>query len=291
MASWIDELLASGPVVADGAWGTQLQSLVELPSGRCPDELNLTHPRQVEQVPRAYVAAGSRVILTNTFRANRIALADYGLAEQAVAINQAGAAISRRAADDAAKVCGSIGPSGKLLFAEEVTADELYAAFAEQAAALAAAGVDALVIETMADLDEACVAVTAARTTGLPVVASMVFDSGRDQDRTMTGRTPEEAAAALAAAGADVIGANCGQGIASYVAICRRLRHAADRPIWIKANAGLPQVEGDRVSYRDTPQQFAAHAPALVAAGASFLGGCCGTNPDHIRALREQLGR
>lgn len=286
----IAELLKSGPIVTDGAWGTQLQSL-GLPSGSCPDEWNVSHPEWVEQVPRCYVEAGSQVVLTNTFRANRVALADYGLADQVVRINQAGGAISRRAAGTQARVFGSIGPSGKLLFADQVTEEELRGAFAEQAQALAASGVDALVIETMADLDEAKLALAAAQSTGLPVVACMVFDSGKDMDRTMTGLPPEQVAKELTAAGADVVGANCGQGIATYVSICQRLRAATDRPIWIKANAGMPQIVGDQVVYETSAEQFAEHGPALVAAGASFVGGCCGTGPDYIRSLKQQIGR
>lgn len=290
MPGLIDKMLTNGPVITDGAWGTQLQSL-GLASGECPDGWNLTHPERVEQVPRAYVEAGSQVVLTNTFRANRIALADYGLAEQVAAINKAGVEISHRAAGDRARVFASIGPSGKMLFAGQVSESELQAAFAEQANALAEAGADALVIETMADVDEATIAVSAARATGLPVVACTVYDSGKDKDRIMTGRTPEEVARALTDAGADVIGANCGQGIASYVAICRRLRAATDRPIWIKANAGVPQVVGDQVVYGVSAEEFASHVPGLVAAGASFIGGCCGTSPDYIRAIRLRIGR
>lgn len=290
MSSLIAELLRSGPVIIDGAWGTQLQTL-GLPSGACPDEWNLSAPELVEQVPRSYVEAGSQIVLTNTFRANRVALDDYGMADRAVAINQAAGAISRRAAGSRARVFGSIGPSGKMLFAGDVTAEELHGAFAEQAQALAAAGVDALVIETMADLDEAKVALIAARSTKLPIVACMVFDSGKDMDRTMTGLTPEQIAQELTAAGADVVGANCGQGIASYVTICRRLRAATDRPIWIKANAGVPRIVGNEVIYETGSHEFASYGPELVAAGASFLGGCCGTGPDYIRALKQRIGR
>jgi methionine synthase I (cobalamin-dependent) len=290
MSTLIAELLKSGPVVSDGAWGTQLQSL-GLPSGTCPDQWNLSQPERVEQVPRSYVEAGSQIVLTNTFRANRVALTDYGLADQVKPINQAGGAISRRAAGTRARVFGSIGPSGKLLFAGQVTEDELRTAFAEQAEALAASGVDALVIETMADVEEAKLALAAARSTGLPVVVSMVFDSGKEKDRIMTGLTPEQVAGELTAAGADVVGANCGQGIAGYVNVCRRLRAATDRPIWIKANAGMPKISGDQVVYETSADEFAEYAPALVAAGASFLGGCCGTDPAYIRALRRKIGR
>jgi len=132
-------------------------------------------------------------------------------------------------------------------------------------------------------------AVQAERATGLPVVACMVFDAGKNKDRTLMGATPEQVAAELTAAGADVIGANCGQGIAGYIPICRRLRAATDRPLWIKPNAGLPEVVDGRTVYRTTPEEFAAHIPALLEAGASFIGGCCGTTPDFIRVIVGKL--
>jgi 5-methyltetrahydrofolate--homocysteine methyltransferase len=235
------------------------------------------------------VTAGSDVILTNTFGANRIRLAENGLAECAAEINQRGVEISRVAAGKQAAVFASIGPSGKLLLSGEISADDLQAAFEEQARALAKAGATGLVIETMSDLEEAKLAVAAARTTGLPVVACMVFDSGAKKDRTMMGTTPEQVAEALAASGADVIGANCGQGIAGFAAICQRLHAATDRPIWIKANAGLPRLVNGRAVYSTTPEDFAGHVPELINCGASFIGGCCGTNPDFISAIRRCL--
>lgn len=285
----VQSLLASGPVLTDGAWGTQLQQRGLAP-GECPDAWNLTHPERVEEVARAYAEAGSRVILTNTFGANRLRLAESGLAGSIVEINRRGVEISRRGAVGGARVFASIGPSGKMLMAGDVTVEELQAAFAEQARALADGGADALVVETMSDLDEAVIAVTAARATGLPVVACMVFDSGRDRDRTMTGLTPEQAVEGLSKAGADVVGANCGQGIAGFVSLCRRMRAATDRPLWMKANAGLPELVEGRAVYRTTPAEFARHVPALREAGAGFIGGCCGTSPEFIRAVRETLG-
>jgi methionine synthase I (cobalamin-dependent) len=186
-------------------------------------------------------------------------------------------------------VFASIGPSGKMLFAGEISPEDLQAAFAEQARTLADSGADGIVIETMAELAEAKLAVSAARETGLPVVACMVYDSGQQLDRTMMGVTPEQAAQELTQAGADVIGANCGQGIAGYVEICRRLRAATDRPLWIKANAGTPRVVDGEVIYEATPDEFASHGPALVEAGAQFIGGCCGTGPEFIQALKRKI--
>ncbi len=288
MHALIEQLLNDGPMVTDGAWGTQLQSR-GLSDGDCPDAWNLSHPDRVEEVPRAYVAAGSQIILTNTFRANRPALAGYDLADKTKEINLAGAEISRRAAGEGAFVFGSMGPSGKMLCVGDISEDELCTAFDEQARALAAGGVDGLVIETMSDLGEAKLALTAAKSTGLPVVACMVFDSGREMDRTMMGVTPEEAAEQLTATGADVIGANCGQGIGGYATLCRRLHEATDRPIWVKPNAGTPEMIDDQVIYRASPREFAESAPALLQAGASFVGGCCGTAPDFIQALKAEI--
>jgi methionine synthase I (cobalamin-dependent) len=285
----IERLLAGGPVVTDGAWGTQLQ-VRGLPVGACADEWNLSHPDLVAQVARAYVAAGSRVLLTNTFQANRLALKRRGLADRVDEINRAGVDISRRAAGGAALVFASIGPSGKLLLTGEVREGELHEAFAEQTRALAAAGADGLVIETMCDLNEARIALAAARATGLPVVVCLVLDSGKEKDRTRMGTTPEQAAEILTADGADVIGANCGQGIAAFVPVCKGLRAASDRPIWIKANAGLPLIEDEKLVYRTTAEEFASYGPVLREAGASFIGGCCGTTPEFIRALVAALG-
>lgn len=289
MHPFIQSILAQGPLLTDGAWGTQLQAR-GLTTGEFPDGWNLTHADKVGEVARAYVEAGSQIILTNTFGANRVRLAESDeLARQVVEINRKGVGISKQAAEGRAYVFASIGPSGKMLMSGEVDADALKAAFEEQAHAQAEAGADALVVETMSDLAEAKAAVVAAKTTGLPVVACMVFDSGKNKDRTMMGTTPEQAAQTLTQAGADVIGANCGQGIEGFVPICQRLHEATDRPIWIKANAGLPQLEGGHPVYKTLPESFALVAPDLIKAGASFIGGCCGTNPDFIRALKARL--
>ncbi len=284
----IQQLTSRSPTITDGAWGTELQAR-GLALGEFPDLWNLTHPERVGEVAAAYVAAGSQVILTNTFGANRLRLGEQAAADRVAEINARGVQISLKAAAGRARVFASIGPTGKLLINGDVTEDELRAAFAEQARALAAARPDALVVETMSDLEEAKLAVAAASETGLPVVGCMVFDSGKDKDRTMMGNTPEQAARALTEAGAHVIGANCGQGIAGFIGICRRLRAATDRPIWMKPNAGLPTMVEGHAKYTTTPAEFASHVPALIQAGASFIGGCCGTRPDFIVAIRQAL--
>ncbi len=284
----LTELLAAGPVLTDGAWGTQLQAR-GLGIGEFPDAWNRFQPDQVASVAGSYVEAGSRVILTNTFGSNRIRLAEAGLASEVRELNAAGARISREAARGRARVFASIGPCGKMLVTEEVTESELASAFLEQAQALAEGGAEAFVVETMSDLQEAVVAVKAIKPLGLPIVACLVFDSGRLKDRTMMGQTPEQGAQALTEAGADVVGANCGQGIAGFVPIARRLRAATALPIWIKANAGLPELVDGRTVYRTSPAEFAAALPDLIEAGASFVGGCCGTAPEFIRASAQVM--
>lgn len=288
MKPLIQQLTAKRPILTDGAWGTELQKLGLAP-GEIADGWNLSHPERVAEVARSYVEAGSAIILTNTFRANRVALAGHELGAKVKELNRAGVEISRRAAGKQAHVFASIGPSGKLLLAEEIGEHELQDAFAEQANALAEGQPDALVIETMSDLAEAGIALDAARATGLPVVVCMVFDSGKNQDRTLTGVTPERAAKELTERGADVIGANCGKGIDAFIDVCRRLRAGSDRPIWMKPNAGMPRLSGDSVVYDTTPEAFAGHVPLLLEAGAAFIGGCCGTNSQFIRAMAQQL--
>jgi methionine synthase I (cobalamin-dependent) len=273
--------------LTDGAWGTEFQRLGAA-LGACTDEWNIIKPELVRQIAASYVQAGSRVILTNTFRANSISLTQYGLQESFQAINRAAVKLSRQAAGNSAMVFASIGPSGKMLLTKEVTAEQLKNAFSQQALALAAEGPDAILIETMTDLAEARIAATAALETNLPVIVSLVFDSGKNRDRTIMGTTPEQAATALTSDGVHAVGANCGVGIREFIPVCKRMSAATSLPIWIKPNAGLPEMLGGVAHYKTTPEEFAAAAPELIAAGATFLGGCCGTTPQFIRELAQQ---
>ena len=233
--------LTNGLLITDGAWGTELQAR-GLPPGTMPDTWNLTHPERVESVARAYVEAGSQVILTNTFRANAIAM--QGCIEADLdAINRAGVALSRQAAGEAL-VFASIGPTGKMLLSGEIDSEQVTAAFAAQARSLATAGADALLVETMSDIEEARLAVDAARRTGLPVIVSFAFDTGKNKDRTMMGATPEAVAEAMVEAGADAVGANCGVGVEQVVPICRRLRAACDRPSGSSRTRACPPWRG-----------------------------------------------
>jgi len=290
MHALIERLLKEKPVVTDGAWAAELLKQGLQPGGSA-EAWNLEHPERVESLAQAYVSAGSRVILTNTFQANRITLDRHGLGELVREINRAGVEISRRAAGDKAYVFAAIGPTGRLLVAGDTSEAELRMAFDEQIEALAKAGPDGLVIETMSDLDEAKCAVSAARVTGLPVVACMAFDSGKHKTRTMMGTSPHQAADILAAAGADVIGANCGQGIEGYFELYKGLAAATGCPIWLKPNAGSPELVGTETVYRTTAEAFAESASGLADAGVAFIGGCCGTTPAFIAALSRVLHR
>lgn len=290
MHETIQQLLSDRPVIIDGAWGTELQKK-GLKPGELPEALNLETPEVVEAVAASYVNAGSRIIITNTFGGTRFALERHGLADKVTAVNQAGAEISKRAAGDKSLVFASVGPTGKMLMMGDVSEQELFEAFSEQVLALAAGGADGLVIETMSDLKEATIALKACKATGLPVVASMVYDTGADFDRTMMGVTVEQATTELTKAGADVIGSNCGQGIGGFVALCGRMKANTDLPIWIKGNAGLPEMVDGKAVYKTTPETFASYAQPLVDAGADFLGGCCGTDPDFIRVMKESFSR
>ena len=284
----IENLMKDGPVLTDGSWGTQLFKR-GLPGGKPPDSWNLTNPEQVEEVARQYVEAGSRIILTNTFGANRYVLGKFGLADKVIEINAKGVEISKKAAGTTAYVFASMGPSGKMLITKDVSQDDLQQAFEEQAQAIVKAGADAIVVETMMDLSEARIAATAAKQTGLPVIACLVFDSGKQKDRTMMGNTPEQAVEVLSKIGVDGIGANCGQGIEGFIPICKRMRAATDLPLWMKPNAGLPETIQGQVVYKTTAQDFVRFVPELVQAGANFIGGCCGTDQEFIREIGKTL--
>lgn len=282
--------LAQGPLITDGGWGTQLQQR-GLPLGAHPDLWNISEPQQVEAVAASYVQAGSDVILTNTFGANKFLLTKHNAQNQVREINIRGAEISRKAVDAETsrnvRVFASMGPTGILLMMKSTSTDEIFDAFVEQAAALKEGGADALVVETMSDPQELELAVRAAKTTDLPVVASMTFDSGKNRDRTMMGTTPEQAVEAMTRAGADVIGSNCGQGIEGFIPICSRYRAVSSLPIWMKGNAGLPEVVDGKTVYRQKPDIFAAVVKQLIEVGANFVGGCCGTDPQFIAAVRK----
>ena len=284
--NWKTLLKQQGVLVSDGAWGTQLAER-GLPAGAVPETWNADHPDAVEAVARAYVEAGSSVILTNTFGGSRLKLAKAGLADRVADLNRRGVEISRRAAGDRALVLASIGPTGELLAPlGTLGRDEFIDGFAEQIAACIEGGAHGVCIETMAALEEAEAALLAARqVAAMPVVVSMTFSQGPKGFATMMGVRPEQAAAALTDAGADIVGSNCGNGIAGMIEVARGFRAATDLPLWLKPNAGMPRLVGDKTVFPESPDEMAGKVAALVEAGANFVGGCCGTTPAHIRAM------
>ncbi len=286
----LSALLKKRPVVLDGAWGTQLQSR-GLPAGACPDEWNLSHPEKVKGVAREYIEAGSRIIGTNTFGANSVCLEKSNLADRAREINLAGIAISKRAAGERALVFASMGPTGKSLLMKEIDPERVARSFREQAEALASGGADGLVVETMMDLQEAELAVQAAKSTGLPVVACMTYGAGKDKDRTLMGVSIAQAVERFVALGVDIVGSNCGQGLEGMLRTCKVLKEQTDLPIWIEANAGIPRYKEGKTVYDTDAERFAELAQKVVEAGADLIGGCCGTDPEYIRLIAERYDR
>ncbi len=293
MTDLLSRLRAGEALVADGAMGTLLFDR-GLPPGECPESLNLAHPEILEEVARLYLDAGADLVQTNTFGGSPLSLARYGLDGQTGAINAAAVAAVRRVVGTRAYVSGSCGPSGRTLLPYgDTSPEDAYASFERQVRALIEAGVDVLCIETMTDLREAQLAVRAARAVSgaIPIMATMTFDATPRGFFTIMGTDIRAAAAGLAEAGANIVGSNCGNGSEHMVAIAREFRARTELPLLIQANAGLPQMAGERVVYAETPAFMAEYATALVDLGVSIVGGCCGTTPDHIRAIRDAVDR
>ncbi len=291
MNKFLVALASSRPLIADGAMGTLLHVHgVEL--NRCFDELNLSNPARVAEVHRQYIDAGAQIILTNTFGANRYKLRKQGLEDRLVEINRSAVELAHRVVGASFKdvlIAGDIGPLGvRLTPYGRVQLHEARQAFAEQSRVLVEAGVDLVVIETMTDVFETVEAIQAARAVGdVPVVATMTFT--RD-DLTLLGDEPAKVARALHEAGADVIGVNCSGGPSQLVRILRQMRQAVpDGRFWVKPNAGWPEHVGGRVMYAAAPEYFRDYALEFWKAGASVIGGCCGTTPEHIAAMRSAL--
>jgi 5-methyltetrahydrofolate--homocysteine methyltransferase len=278
-------------LVGDGAWGTQLMQR-GLPEGQPPEWIALERPEVIEEVARRYVDAGADLVTTDTFGGSSLRLALHGLEAERERINRQAVEAVRRAVAGKALVSASVGPTGRLLEPlGDATPEAVHAAFAEQVAVLAAAGADLVCIETMSDLTEATLAVRAARERApdLPVIATMTFEPNPRGYFTVMGVSVEKAVGGLLEAGADVVGSNCGTGMEDMIGIARELTRTAQLPVAVQPNAGLPETRDGAVVYNESPTAMAARVPELLDLGVSLIGGCCGTTPEHIRALRQAV--
>ncbi|MCH8843708.1 MAG: homocysteine S-methyltransferase family protein [SAR324 cluster bacterium] len=289
--STIVERLARGEtLISDGGTGTYLQAHGLEPGG-CPEEFNASRPDVIRGMAKAYFDAGSDLVLTNSFGGSRFMQKKYGYGDRVREFNRLAAEHARSQAPPGCHVVGSVGPTAEFLQPlGAVSENEMYDAFVEQITSLEEGGADAVLIETMTALEEAALAIRAAKeNTGLIVIATMTFDKGPRGFFTMMGITPERAVVELREAGADIVGTNCGNGIELMIEIFRQMREATDGYLLVHSNAGIPEMKKGAIIYPETPQFMAERFKMLAGLGANIVGGCCGTGPEHIRALHAAL--
>lgn len=294
----LKDRIRQGLFLLDGAMGTELIAR-GLEVGTCNEYLNVTSPNIVSDIHQAYLQAGSDAILTNTFGANKYALARHGFGDEVVKLNKAGVKIARQAAGKERYVLGDIGPSGDFLEPlGSLKADQLKAAFAQQAGAFLDDGVDGFIIETMTALDEMTIAIEAVKSVGgdLPVFASMAFDKAGDSFRTMMGVDVESAVSRMVSLDVDAVGFNCGTvSLDEYVELAEKFVSAIKAlkknrvAILAEPNAGKPELVEGRAVYKVSPEDFAEAAEKIYSTGVKIIGGCCGTGPEHIAAVSKKL--
>lgn len=289
-------LIGERPLLLDGGWGRALMER-GFQAGECPEEWNVSHPAEVEDIYRGFYAAGSDIVNTNTFGGTGMRLEAHGFSARAVEFSEAAARLATGVRDrefPGRWVAGDIGPCGHMVRPMgNAEPDALHATFAEQARTLVAGGVDLLNIETMFDLTEATIAVEEAveAAEGRPVLASMAFKPAAKGFRTMMGVSPEQAVAALKAAGADVVGCNCEITCEPMAELVPVMAALAGGVTYAQPNAGQPRLEAGETVYLETPEHFASVVATYPAMGAGIVGGCCGTPPASIAALAAALGR
>jgi 5-methyltetrahydrofolate--homocysteine methyltransferase len=288
----LERLFAGEVLLADGAMGTQLMAR-GLAGGQCPESFNLDRPEVLAEIAAAYRDAGADILQANTFGGNPMRLARHALDGRTEAVNAAAVEVVRGAAAGRAYAAASIGPTGRILkpYGDTEPA-EVAAAFQRQLRAIAAAGgVDLVMVETMTDLAEAVAAVRAAREAlpGVPVAATLTFEATKRGFRTIMGTTVSQAVRELTAVGADITGSNCGSGIETMVRVAAEFRQCTNGPLLIQANAGLPEIVDGKPAWPESPEFFADKAAGLLELGVNIVGGCCGTTPAHIAALRSLI--
>lgn len=275
----------------DGAWGTQIMAR-GLKPGDSFEKLNLTRPEVLAEIAALYLESGAQLITTNTFGASPLNLEAHGLAESTEAINRAAVEAIRETVRGHALISGSVGPTGKILTPYgDTDPGVMTEGFSRQIGALIEAGADLVCIETMMDLEEARLAVEAARgfSPSVPIIATMTFNATPRGYFTTMGNTVEQACRVLVEAGADLVGSNCGNGIDAMVELARVFATHSTVPIAIQSNAGLPENRDGELHYPESPDDLAARVGELMDLGVTVIGGCCGTGPDHIRAIRAAI--
>lgn len=291
MESILKRLKKGEIFVADGAMGSMLMQR-GLPAGMPPETFNLSHPEILEEITRLYYNAGAEILQTNTFGASPLKLADYSLEEKTEEINRNALKAALNAVDGNAFISASCGPSGKLLKPYgDIESEVMYDNFYRQLNVLINDGIDVVCVETMTDVQEAVLAVKAAKSIApdIPVMATMTFDSTPRGFFTIMGVDIPTAVQQLTAAGADIVGSNCGNGIETMILIAREFNQLTPLPLIIQSNAGLPELRNNLPYYPETPGFMAEKSIDLVQAGVSIIGGCCGTTPEHIHEIRKAL--
>jgi len=291
MKPLLERLQAGEILCSDGAWGTQLMAR-GLKPGDSPEALNLSNPEALVEVATLYVEAGAQLVTTNTFGGSSLKLHSYALDDRTEEINRAAVEALKPVVADKAYILASVGPTGKLLKPYGDTEPEAIAeAFGRQTRALIEAGADLICVETMIDINEARLAIEAARSHSaeIPIVATMTFDATPRGFFTTMGVTVEQACAGLVEAGANIVGSNCGNGIDKMVEIAGEFATHSSVPVIIQSNAGVPENVGGEVIYPESPEFMAQRVGQLIDLGVVIIGGCCGTGPDHIRAIRAAI--
>ena len=279
-------------IISDGGTGTYLQKNGLEPGG-CPEEFNVSHPEVIKKMAREYFEAGSDMVLTNSFGGSVFRQKHYGFEDSVFKFNKLAAQLAKSQAPEHGFVCGSLGPTGEFLRPLGLVSNqEMYDSFKNQALALEEGGADCVVIETMLDIDETSIALQAVReNTSMLAMATMTFDLGPRGFFTMMGVTPEDAAKKLEQSGAQVIGANCGNGIERMIEIASKMRNSTDQPMMINCNAGIPSLVSGEILYPETPEYMAEQFMKLKDVGVNIIGGCCGTSPEHIKALSNAINK
>ncbi len=289
MTNFFERLKQEKVLVSDGAIGSLLFEK-GLRSGDCPERFNLERPEILAEIAQAYFQAGADMIQTNTFGASPLKLSDYNLEHKTEEINQKAVEIVKQVVDSQVLVYGSVGPTGKMLLPYgDIESGKLKDNYKKQIKVLIESGVDLLCIETMTDLNEAVIAIQSAReiSQDIPIIATMTFDVIPQGCVTIMGNKVPEVCAKFEEVGVNVIGSNCGNGINDMITIAKEITANTKLPIIIQSNAGIPTILDDQVIYQETPEEFAVFTKTLLELGVSIIGGCCGTTPDHIRAIKQ----